>query len=135
MTRLIALQLARCLEQGSFSRWYRAMMMESHLHLVTSLLLTVAVLALLEAIFDRDLQVRSRLVWLFLLVLAVPSAIFSIHRYFHFMMGAEYVANQATCGNCGVYGRLRLVAHQHPKCNVACKRCGFEWTIVEPNPD
>ncbi|MBD1209854.1 MAG: hypothetical protein H9535_15585 [Ignavibacteria bacterium] len=135
MPRLIALQLARCLEQGSFSRWYRAMMMESHSYLITSLLLTVAVLALLEAIFEPGAQIARRLAWIGILAIAVISAIYSIRSYFHFLMRAEHIANQATCGDCGVYGRLRLIGDRHPHCDVACKRCGFEWTIIDPDTD
>ncbi|NCZ29336.1 MAG: hypothetical protein EBX70_06500 [Betaproteobacteria bacterium] len=132
MPRLIALELTTALEQRSFSRWYRSMMMESHFHLITTLLLTVAVMALLEAILDHGLDTATRLVWLAALALAVLLAMYSLRRYFFFMMVAEQVANQATCKDCGAYGRLRLIGHVYPSCKVACKRCAFEWTIVEP---
>jgi uncharacterized Zn finger protein len=62
-------------------------------------------------------------------------AVKALRNYFFFMMCAEQVANQAVCARCGVYGRLRLVRETGRQCDVACKRCGFEWSIKEPRDD
>jgi hypothetical protein len=133
--RLISQRLASGLTRRNFSRWYQDMMMESHLHLVTALLLTVAVMALVELVFDRSTPGFNRMGWLVLLGGAVLMAVKALRNYFFFMMCAEQVANQAVCARCGVYGRLRLVRETGRQCDVACKRCGFEWSIKEPRDD
>ncbi|MFM7256534.1 MAG: hypothetical protein ACKO3C_13035 [Betaproteobacteria bacterium] len=133
--RLISQRLASGLTRRTFARWYRDMMMESHLHLVTALLLTVAVMALVELVFDQSTPGFTRIGWLALLSGAVLIAVKALRNYFFFMMCAEQVANQAVCGRCGVYGRLRLVREKGQQCDVACKRCAFEWSIREPRDD
>jgi len=129
---MISSELGVCLKRRSFSHWYQTMMMESHVHLVTTLLLTVAVMALVEVIFEQGLGVATRMAWLCLLSLAALFTIYCLRNYFVFMMWAERVAHQATCMGCGTYGRLRLVRQTQRHCAVACKRCANEWMIEEP---
>lgn len=109
--------------------------MESHLQLVTALLLSVAVMALVELVFDQSRQGQTRIAWLVLLCGVVFLAVKALRNYFFFMMWAERVANQAVCGQCGTYGRLRLVREAPQHCDVACKRCAFEWSIEELHDD
>ena len=131
--RLISQRLANGLAKRNFGRWYQNMMMESHLHLVTALLLSVAIMALVELIFDQSAPGLTRLAWLAVLATFVLVAMKALRNYFFFMMWAERVANQAVCSACGTYGRLRLVRESGQRCEVACKRCGNEWSIEEPD--
>lgn len=133
--RLISQRLSSGLLRRNFGRWYQDMMMESHFHLVTALLLTIAVMAMVELVFDQSASSFSRIGWLALLSGAMLLTINALHRYFFFMMWAEQVANQASCARCGTYGRFRLVRESGHHCDVACKRCAFEWSIEEPTDD
>lgn len=111
------------------------MMMESHVHLVTTLLLTVAIMALVEMIFEQGLVLATRMLWLSMLSLAVLLAMYCLRNYFVFMMWAEHVAHQANCPACGTYGRLSFVGQANRRCAVACKKCQAEWMIDEPEID
>ena len=132
LTRLLSQRLSSGLARRNFGRWYQDMMMESHLHLVTALLLTVAVMSMVELVFDRNAPGLTRIGWLTLLSGVVLLAVNALRNYFFFMMWAEHVAHQAVCASCGTYGRLRLVREAGQRCEVACKRCAFEWSIEEP---
>jgi hypothetical protein len=46
-------------------------------------------------------------------------------------MHAEAVANQASCPQCGTYGRFNLVSEdrRNDHIKVSCRQCTHEWTI------
>jgi predicted Zn finger-like uncharacterized protein len=47
------------------------------------------------------------------------------------LLRAEGVANQASCGDCGTYGRFTVVAEDrsHNETQVRCRKCEHLWTI------
>jgi predicted Zn finger-like uncharacterized protein len=58
-------------------------------------------------------------------------ALWAMRRYLYLLVRAEYVANQATCGACGAYGRLEVVSEDiaRAKTEVRCRRCEHRWVI------
>jgi hypothetical protein len=54
-----------------------------------------------------------------------------MRRYLFLLMRAEQTANQATCPDCGDYGRFHVVM-QRPRdlaLDVQCRKCSRGWSI------
>ncbi len=112
-----------------FRKWYERELLSSHAHMVLAFLSLVAVFASLEA--SRGAQPWDRLLNTLLVVLSAAIGAWSVRRYFILLTRAELAANQAHCGGCGEYGRLRVVPAQlgQGQTQVACKKCANEWVI------
>ena len=67
---------------------------------------------------------------MFVMVCAVIGA-WTLRRYLFLLMRAEMAANQASCPDCGDYGRFRVLGHR-PRLqaiDVCCRKCARDWTI------
>ena len=78
----------------------------------------------------------------FLALAAIAAAggglcIISWRRFHYLLFRAEYLAEQATCGQCLAYGRFAVVSSHEladapagGTIDVRCRGCGNEWTIA-----
>ena len=118
-----------------FRRWYERQLIESFAHMITGVLSLI-----MMAIAIEMLEFRSTAGGLIALV-AIAAAgggvcVFSWRRFHHLLSRAEYLAEQATCGHCGTYGRFTVVSSRvFPDApagcsiDVRCRACGNAWTI------
>ena len=118
-----------------FRRWYERQLIESFAHMITGVLSLI-----MMAIAMEMLEFRSTAAGLLALV-AIAAAggglcIFARRRFHQLLSRAEYLALQATCGQCGTYGRFTVVStHEFPDApagcsiDVTCRSCGNAWTI------
>jgi hypothetical protein len=124
------MKLADGLQKLSFRQWYERELLQSHAHLVLAFLCLIGVFAAFEALLRfRDLG--DQLLDLFAIVACTAAGVWALRRYVYFLGHAEFVANQADCGSCGTYGRLKLLDRNGDgsSVQVRCKNCGHEWRI------
>lgn len=122
----------RIREQG-FRRWYERRLNEAHVSLVTCLLCMLTAAACLEAFSDQPGFVRNAL----LLSGAIGATLGAVRAWRHFqtaLLGAETLAGQATCRNCGAYAKWDVLSAGHardasPWLHVRCRKCGNAWHI------
>lgn len=112
-----------------FRKWYERELLSSHAYMILAILSLVAVVASFEALsgarpYEKVFDV------LFIIVSAVIG-LWAVRRYLFLLMRAEGVANQASCGDCGAYGRFTVVAEDrsHHETQVRCTKCEHLWTI------
>ena len=120
--------LAESVERIGFRKWYERQLLSSHAHMVLGFLCVIAMIGTLEAFRTATGEAKALNVLMFLLCAAIGG--WSLRRYLSLMMQAEAAANQASCPDCGDYGRFRLVrqpAGQH--LDVRCRKCAHEWVI------
>lgn len=112
-----------------FRKWYERQLLSSHAHMVLAFLSAIGIIASMEAFrhADGDAQLVDAL---FVVVCAAIGA-WAMRRYVYLLMHAERTANQASCSDCGSYGRFRVVG-QRPRLQeieVRCSQCAHEWVI------
>jgi hypothetical protein len=129
-----------------FRRWYERQLIESHAWLVTGLLSLILAIACFE-----EFSVRGPVVKALLMVAVIAGAgvlcLAAFRRYQFMLVRAERLAEQSTCGECGVYGRLRLIASRlaaavpdvdgrepDEELTVECRKCGHQWTMGSGAP-
>ena len=121
--------LADSVQRVGFRKWYERQLLSSHAHMVLSVLSVVGLLGSLEATRGAEAGVQAMDVLMALACTGI--GIWSIRRYLFLLMRAEETANQATCPDCGTYGRFRVL-RQRPaqQCvDVGCAKCAREWSI------
>jgi hypothetical protein len=95
----------------------------------------VAMLASFEAVHGaRPFEKVMDLVFVFT---TGGIALWSMRRFLFLSMRAEGLANQASCRDCGEYGRFNVVGDsRHPQdTQVCCRKCAHLWTISQPSLD
>jgi hypothetical protein len=110
-----------------FRKWYERELMSSHVHMVLAILSFVAMAASFEAFSGASTS--QKLMNLLFVIVSCGIGLWSLRRYLFLLMRAEEVANQARCGDCGEYGRFRVVAADHQETQVRCSKCEHLWTI------
>ena len=112
-----------------FRKWYERQLLSSHAHMLLALLSMVAMAASAEAF--RGGSVYEKLMDVLFVIVSAGVGLWSLRRYLYLFMRAEEVANQASCGDCGAYGRFRVVAEDrnHNETQVRCSKCEHLWTI------
>lgn len=120
---------AKTLGKKGFHKWYERQLLSSHAHMVLALLSVVAMLASVEAF--RDASRQDRLMDVAFVIICAAVGLWALRRYLFLMLQAEQVARQATCGDCGEYGRFRVIdSHQTPEgVQVCCRKCQHQWLI------
>ncbi len=126
---LLNARLAQGVARVGFRKWYERELLSSHAHMVLALLSLVAALASFEVMGSAD----SKALNLVLAALSAVIGLWAVRRYLFLLMRAEYVANQATCGECKAYGRFEVVAEEKAaaQTEVRCRRCAHRWVISE----
>jgi hypothetical protein len=117
------------LNRLGFRRWYERQLMSSHAHLVLCLFCLLGVIGGFEAYSRAALDVLDKLIDLAAVLVSAVIGVWSIRQYAQRMALAEFVANQATCPDCGTYGRLRGHCATHDGAHVGCLKCGRQWDI------
>lgn len=112
-----------------FRKWYERQLLSSHAHMVLAFLSAIALVASMEAY--RTSQGDTQLANVLFVVVCAAIGLWAIRRYLFLLMRAEMAANQASCPDCGDYGRFRVVG-QRPRLqaiDVCCRKCSRDWTI------
>ncbi len=119
--------LAAGVSRVGFRKWYERELLSGHAHMVLALLSVVALLASLEALSHMQ-NVTTNIVGA---GLSGAIALWAARNYMTRLMRAEYVAHQATCAECGEYGRFEVVGDHGHEAQVRCRKCGHRWLISE----
>jgi hypothetical protein len=121
--------LADSVKRIGFRKWYERQLLSSHAHMVLAVLSVIALIGTLEAFRMSHGDARLADVLLFVVCAAVGG--WALRRYLFLLMRAEQAANQASCADCGTYGRFAVVG-QRPRdeqVDVRCNKCSHCWTI------
>lgn len=122
-------RLADGVRRVGFRKWYERELLASHAHMVLAVLAVIAMLGSLEAM--RGVPYSEQFMNLVFLLASGVIGYWALRRYLFLLMRAEVVANQASCEDCGEYGRFTIVdAHDDPlQTRVCCMKCAHKWTI------
>jgi predicted Zn finger-like uncharacterized protein len=112
-----------------FRKWYERELLSSHAYMILAILSFVAMAASFEAFNGGTMS--EKLMNVLFVIVSAGIGLWALRRYLFLLMRAEEVANQARCGDCGEYGRFRVVAedHSHQETQVRCSKCEHLWTI------
>jgi len=121
--------LAEGVGRVGFRKWYERELLSSHAHMVLAFLGLIALFAALEA--SRAGTMAERLMNIAFVLVSAAITYWALRRYFWLLTRAELVANQAQCGDCGEYGRFRVVAgnRRTQDTEVCCRKCEHHWVI------
>lgn len=121
--------LAEAVKRIGFRKWYERQLLSSHAHMVLCFLSVIALVASMEAFRTAQGGVQEMNV-MYVLLCAVIGA-WALRRYLFLLMRAEHTANQASCPDCGDYGRFRVVRQRvaEQEIDVCCRKCSREWLI------
>lgn len=123
------MKLADGILKHGFRKWYERELLQSHGHLALTFLSGVGVMGAFEALTTFRAW-SDQLTNLLALGACIGIGLWSLRRYLYLLNHAEAVAHQAVCGQCGTYGRLRLVTRTPSNgVGVGCTRCQHEWHI------
>lgn len=122
-------RLADGVRRVGFRKWYERELLSSHAHMVLAVLAVIAMLGSLEAM--RGVPFGQQFMNLVFLLASGFIGYWALRRYLFLLMRAEVVANQASCEDCGEYGRFTIVdAEDQPlETRVCCMKCAHKWTI------
>lgn len=119
--------LADGVRKVGFRKWYERELLSSHAHMALAVLAAVAMLGSLENM--RGLPLAEQVGSVLSMLVSAGICYWAIRRYLFLLMRAEDVANQASCGDCGEYGRFTIVDSRPPDTHVCCRKCAHQWTI------
>jgi len=112
-----------------FRKWYERQLLSSHAHMVLAFLSVIALMGSMEAF--RTSEGDAQLANVLFVVICAAIGVWALRRYLFLLMRAEMAANQASCPDCGDYGRFRVVGHR-PRMqaiDVCCRKCSRDWVI------
>lgn len=112
-----------------FRKWYERQLLSSHAHMVLAFLSAIAILASMEAF--RTSTGDGQLADALFVLVSAAIGIWAIRRYLFLLMRAEATANQASCPDCGDYGRFSVIGHRarSRETDVRCRKCSRDWVI------
>jgi len=121
--------LADGVRRVGFRKWYERELLSSHAHMVLAFLAVIALLGSFEAM--RGASAGDQALHVLGLFASAGIGVWALRRYLFLLMRAEEVANQASCADCGTYGRFRVVGEdrQAQETKVCCLKCQHNWTI------
>lgn len=124
------MQLSKGLRKHGFRKWYERELLQSHAHLILTLLCTIGLLAAVEAA-SLFTSWHDRLIDALAVLACAGIGLWSLRRYLYLLHYAEYVAAQAECARCATRGRIELVTEPVAggPTEVRCKKCGQQWRI------
>ena len=125
------MQLAEGIRKHGFRKWYERELIQSHAHLVLTILCTIGLLSVFEVF--RKATPGEKLFDLGAIALFAAVGVWALRRYLYLLMHAENSANQAVCSACEAYGRLAVAAEEAHgrRLRVRCTRCGHEWRMLD----
>ena len=110
-----------------FRKWYERQLLSSHAHMVLAFLSVIALIGAMEAF--RTAQGDAQLANVLFVVVCAGIGAWALRRYLFLLMRAEEAANQASCPDCGDYGRFHVVGHRPrlSEIDVRCRKCARDW--------
>lgn len=122
-------ETAAAVSRIGFRKWYERQLLSSHAHIVLAFLSAIALIASMEA-FRGAGHDGQQVTVLFFVVCALVGA-WALRRYAFLLLRAERTATQATCPDCGEYGRFRIVRERGnaQEVDVHCNKCACQWMI------
>jgi hypothetical protein len=122
-----AMTTADNFRKHGFRKWYERTLLSSHAHMVLAFLSVIGLLGAFEAFRGGDAS-QQFVNAMFVLVCAFIGH-WAMRRYFFLLSRAEHAANQASCGQCGDYGRFQVLMNEPAGARVQCRKCGERWSI------
>ncbi len=123
-------RLFESVKRNGFRKWYERQLLSSHAHMVLAFLSVIALIGSLEA--QGQAHGVTQLVDILFVLVCAAIGIWALRRYLFLLMRAEETANQATCPDCGDYGRFRPVCERAQAIDVCCRKCSRQWVITTP---
>lgn len=121
------------IQRRGFRKWYERELLIGHSHLVLLLLSVVTIFGAMEAFASPD---GAKALMGTCLLVACAIGLWALRRYLFLLTRAEFIANQAVCGQCQAYGRWAVESSREPDeagagshMVVCCQRCGGRWRI------
>ncbi len=119
-----------------FRRWYERQLVESFAHMITGVL-SLIMMAIAIEMLEFKATAAGLIALTAIAVTGGGLCVFSWRRFHRLLFRAEYLAEQATCGDCRTYGRFTVISSHEladapAGCtiDVRCRACGKEWTIA-----
>jgi len=122
--------LFESVKRDGFRKWYERQLLSSHAYMVLAFLSAIALVSSMEA--QRHARGLSEVMDMAFVLVCAVIGIWALRRYLFLLMRAEDAANQASCPDCGEYGRFRPVRERTDAIDVRCHKCSREWTIGTP---
>ena len=113
------------IQRLGFRKWYERTLLSSHAHMVLAVLSVIGLLGSFEAI--RGAEVSEQFLNVIFVLVCAWIGYWALRRYLFLLNRAEFAANQASCGECGDYGRFQVVGRESGGASVRCRRCGHPW--------
>jgi hypothetical protein len=132
--------VANRIRELGFRRWHERQLIEAHASLVTAFLGVIVVAVCLDQLRWQEAGFKP-FIMLALIAAGIALCFKTVTFYFKVLFRAEHFAAQATCGECGVYGVLEVLAspaHTAQESNdipgddwlrVRCKKCSHHWRM------
>lgn len=121
--------LLAAIQRRGFRKWYERQLLGSHAHLVLCVFALLGVMGGFEAYAHAAQSQADKAVDLLAVLLSAAIGVWAIRQYGQRMAQAEFIANQASCPDCGHYARWRCVQGDEQGLDVACKDCQRRWHI------
>ena len=120
-------RLAESFKRIGFRKWYERQLFSSHAHMVLAFLSVIAMIGAMEAF--RTSQGDTQLANVLFVVVCAGIGVWALRRYLFLLMRAEQAANQASCPDCGDYGRFQVVGYRPRllEIDVRCRKCSRDW--------
>ena len=120
------MNLADGIRKHGFRKWYERELLQSHAHMALAFICLIVVFAAFELLSER----RNIAGNVAAIVIGTGVGAWAVRRYMRLLTGAEAVANQADCPDCGAYARFTLVRDlPEGEVEVACRQCRRNWRI------
>lgn len=122
-------RLAESFRRIGFRKWYERQLLSSHAHMVLAFLSVIALVGSMEAFRTAHGDAQFMNV-MFVVVCAVIGG-WALRRYLFLLLRAEQAANQASCPDCGDYGRFHVVGlrPRQSEIDVRCRKCARDWVF------
>ena len=110
-----------------FRKWYERQLLSSHAHMVLAFLSVIALVGSMEAF--RTAQGDAQTANVLFVVVCAGIGAWALRRYLFLLMRAEAAANQASCPDCGDYGRFHVIGHRPrlQEIDLRCRKCSRDW--------
>lgn len=123
-------RLFESVKRNGFRKWYERQLLSSHAHMLLAFLSMIALVGSMEA--QRHAQGLTELLDVLFVVVCAAIGVWALRRYLFLLMRAEETANQASCPDCGDYGRFQPLCERTNEMDVACRKCARRWVITTP---
>jgi hypothetical protein len=123
------------IRERGFRRWYEQQLYESFALLVTGFVSLIMMAIALEAVELRR-SAAGLLAFVAIAFVGGGACVLAWRCFHRQLQRAEYLAERASCPDCGVYARFAVLhtradAQSPAGCalDVRCRKCGREWTM------